>query len=485
MSNGKRFWLPNQKGTELFPNVYQAPAKLVIRGVPPESPLYRAVADRYAGRLKSFHAKAQQNYALSDNRQSRISYQWGEGARATYTNQFGQETLELEVSTEELAQMHEELFADFWDFALIELVVPNFYEAQGAFQWHAMAHLTTPVEQKIEAGITWPVNGLAANFKTKVAADTIINAAESDDSVRTVTNTSGDDRIFSVTVDLRPVRGLSAATVDLHAFIRGVAEVLPSARWFCPSGVEVSTEKIPHKGSGAGIPLTAADYDLPMSQSPHPEPITSRNDTFDGGSLADILSTDGDGFRSGKLDYPGTTRTVTTGTGASFFTYTYPLPIVRFSTISKSWVFQKTDSAFYDEYLGSSNVDTLIDTGLPPPSKYESFYTQASWRHWYIRSSGYVAPYSGPNPIPAEVQVTMFKGVPPLSVSNYADLFYRWDFTQTQPRRPDHTTPGKPGIPAGPDDPFIDDPAQLYGLPKLGTVILPLKMPIGPSWQPA
>jgi hypothetical protein len=129
VSNGKRFALPTQKGTELFPNVTQPPAKLVIRGVPPDAPLYRAVAITFAGRLKSFHAKAQQGYAISDNQQYQVSWSWGD-ARATYTNQFGNETLVLEVSQSVLEQLSETLTTrrlPSWALARFELpILGNF-----------------------------------------------------------------------------------------------------------------------------------------------------------------------------------------------------------------------------------------------------------------------------------------------------------------------------------------------------------------------
>ena len=124
MSNGKRFALPTQKGQELFPKVSQQPTKLVIKNVPPETPLYRAVANIFAGRLKAFHAKAQQQYALSNNQQHRVMWSWGD-ARATYLNQFGIETLTLEVSQETLeAIFREQLKRDKWYWARVDFTLP-------------------------------------------------------------------------------------------------------------------------------------------------------------------------------------------------------------------------------------------------------------------------------------------------------------------------------------------------------------------------
>jgi hypothetical protein len=123
VSNGRRFWLPTQKGTELFPNVTQQPTKLVIEGVPTGTPLFRVVAAHFAGQLKQFHSKAQQAYALSTTNQMRRHIEMT-GARATYLNQYGQETLTLQVDRSVLEELKQHA-GEPWDWAIINFKVLN------------------------------------------------------------------------------------------------------------------------------------------------------------------------------------------------------------------------------------------------------------------------------------------------------------------------------------------------------------------------
>lgn len=97
MSN-KRWWLPTQKGTELFPRVTIPPPKLVISGAPPNTPLFHALSQRFGGPLKAFHGRCQQDYSLSDNQIMKRHGQFGDDAKVTYTNIDGQETIKLEVA---------------------------------------------------------------------------------------------------------------------------------------------------------------------------------------------------------------------------------------------------------------------------------------------------------------------------------------------------------------------------------------------------
>jgi hypothetical protein len=121
VSNGRRFWLPTQKGTELFPNVTQQPTKLVIEGVPTGTPLFRVVAAHFAGQLKQFHSKAQQAYALSTTNQMRRHIEMT-GAQATYLNQYGQETLTLQVDRSVLEELKQHA-GEPWDWAIINFKV--------------------------------------------------------------------------------------------------------------------------------------------------------------------------------------------------------------------------------------------------------------------------------------------------------------------------------------------------------------------------
>jgi hypothetical protein len=144
----KRFWLPTQKGTELFPKVTQQPTKLAIRGVPPRTPLYRAVASKFSGHLKQFHAKQQQAYALSENQIHRGRIDWG-GARATYTNIQGQEILELEVDTQVLEAISKSIREKLHDYLLITLHFADMEDVRAT----CSAFLVAPKQQPWPTGV--------------------------------------------------------------------------------------------------------------------------------------------------------------------------------------------------------------------------------------------------------------------------------------------------------------------------------------------
>lgn len=120
----KIFQLPSQKGTDLQSQITQMPTKLVIKGVEPGTPLAGAVADHFGGRLKQFHVKQQQNYALSPTAIHRSHIEW-KGGRATYVNQGGQEYLTLEVDPQLLKQLVEKKKPKFPDAVLISFEYPS------------------------------------------------------------------------------------------------------------------------------------------------------------------------------------------------------------------------------------------------------------------------------------------------------------------------------------------------------------------------
>lgn len=136
----RRFWLPTQKGTTLFPKTMQMPTRLRIRGVEPFTTLHYAIAARFSGQLKQFHSKAQQTYALSNNDIYKTRIQFPGGARATYTNVQGMEVLDLEVPDELIEQLRKEQPKRVPDWCVVDVVVPNTVENEMRF----CAALITP-----------------------------------------------------------------------------------------------------------------------------------------------------------------------------------------------------------------------------------------------------------------------------------------------------------------------------------------------------
>jgi hypothetical protein len=430
----KRWWLPTQKGTDLFPRTTIMPPKVVVEGTEPGSPDARRIVAKYAGDIKRFHGKCQQAYSLSPAGQMKLQGQWP-GARAVYLNVDGQEIIRIKVDQsvrgEEL-----EITPDFWDYALIELYVPDMYFDEGALSLTCYAHLTAPIEAELDAGSSLPFPGVASNQDSRSTADPMINAAEADQVVRSV----DEDHPWSYAsfiVDLRPARGLSVVTADLYPYI-SLFEFTPAPSFGWGLGAVLD---------GSGDPIHGfSDY----------PPL---------------------GFPSGESHPSGVTQEEWDATR----------PPYHFDEDVGYWR--------WDE--GAENVVEVPITGGM------ATYTCFMWEGhetsgfpaailWGIATIGAPVRFSGPDRIPAEVQVTLFKGVPPFDVTSYSDeiggSYRRWTFSDVFPRRPGHTTPGEVTVPTFSSDDRSDWSAALidfFGVPKLGAVIIGLKTTEGATWQDA
>lgn len=477
----KRWWLPSQKGTELWPRQTVAPPKLVVEGVRTGTPLYRVVAAHFAGQMKSFHTKAQQLYALSPLEVMKFRRDFGNGARAVYANIHGQEILTLEVDHRVLDHLNE-VAEGFWDYALIEIYVPDMHHA-GSLR--AYAHLTSPVEQRLTSADVWPVDGVAANLLTKSTPDRIINASESDDFVRSAAG--GAENYASFTVDLRPARGLSVVTVDLHALVT-VSNTYPPPAWL-QTGAGDSTTPVPVHNPAAYTVRMEQDFDL----------IDADEDGIIDSFFfpARIKTIDVNGFIIWYPDYAGSdTVSRVTALGTEII---QQLPPIHWDVAADRWVFDASNDRFYDHYLADLIYDTEFDITNPPFFVRQRTTFGPWYRHWMISGSGGIF-YDGPAPMPGEVQITLFKGVPKLDVTQYTSSpqYYRWTYTDIFPDRAGYSKLADVGLqvystsvsPTNSD--IIVPPPELLGnistmndTPKLGTVCIPLSDKNGPWWQPA
>ena len=214
----KIFQLPSQKGTELQPQITQMPTKLVIKGVEPGTPLAGAVADHFGGRLKQFHVKQQQNYALSPTAIHRSHIEW-KGGRATYTNQGGQEYLTLEVDPQLLKELHAKS-KTLPDFAVVDFVVQDSYNNYISFT----AALITPKLDRaavISDYTGLPTNGVEINDNyahdySWGVKDPIIMYADTADAVGFVYISN---YVASLKVDFRKLGYTAMVVVDVYAYI--------------------------------------------------------------------------------------------------------------------------------------------------------------------------------------------------------------------------------------------------------------------------
>lgn len=136
--------LPNQKGTNLWPQTTRQPTKVAIQGIDPNSTLARAAVHKFRNQINHFQRSQQQNYALGTHEsvkvrrfypvqigsisgsgrnerlvvpgqsQSEITSQGsgqaaGSGLYMTYTNYMGNERIDIAVSGALLDELQEEL----------------------------------------------------------------------------------------------------------------------------------------------------------------------------------------------------------------------------------------------------------------------------------------------------------------------------------------------------------------------------------------
>ena len=94
-----KFWLPTQKGTELFPEVTRVPTRLrvIVNGEAAPQAVASQVANDYAAELSRFHYAQAQQYSLSLIESYKAQAEIAPGVIAIYNNQQGVEYLTLQV----------------------------------------------------------------------------------------------------------------------------------------------------------------------------------------------------------------------------------------------------------------------------------------------------------------------------------------------------------------------------------------------------
>lgn len=464
----KRWWLPTRKGDDFTPRTSVKPPKLVVNGSDADaSKLARSLVEPYNALVKAFHGRCQQDYSLSQNPQYKRHIEW-EGARATYMNLDGQEIITVQVDQSQGGE-EKPVPKDYWDYALVELYLPDAYQDDGAAELFCLAHISMP-NKEIEPTAVWPVEGVASNWLNRDDPDPVINGATSDLSNR-VELTTGPEAVASFTVDLRLLRGLSAVAVDLHPYMY-YSESLPIASYW---------QSVPFSPGDPNNQPPAGYTEGPIDNSGNIETFNSAGWALIGANLT--------AGHTGYMDYGWPTFTVPFDDDPTQTAVIAELPSIYFDFADELWKFNATHDKYYTRFAATS-LQNGPGGAIIPGTWYD---------YWEIRTSidGGLNIYEGPDMIPAEVQVTMFKGVPDLDVTEYdwdPDAFpsyYRFTYPALFPNRAGHMTPAPNElVPAYKNETFPNPGtasliSEMYGIPKLGTLTIPLEIPKGPSWQSA
>lgn len=229
MSN--KFWLPPQKGTDLYPVVGQVPIRVRVRGAEPGSPEYARLVAQHQGVLSQFIMKQRHAYSLSTIpiQQGRIDR---DGVTMTYQNQNGLEiaTLEVRPTTQGGAQLIKAP-AKPWDWALLQVEVPNAWSADmAAGGFSARRIVPTPTEPSLRFE-GWAYNdGVEGDdditYMDDGRSQPVLAWAPYSSAnppflapVEIKAGASGDTQVVSMKIDLTQFSSASAVVADIYGYL--------------------------------------------------------------------------------------------------------------------------------------------------------------------------------------------------------------------------------------------------------------------------
>lgn len=194
--------------------------KIRIRGIDHGSPKYNELVNEYRGRLGAFHEKHQQQAAISGNTQYKAKVNWP-GARASYLNNNGQETITLVVDPTSDGGEERVSRGTPWEFALIDFVVPQ----SGHGRIHFAAFMAKPEtqEQKVATADTYlPVQGVTRMWYSEPEKDPILSLAVN--SYERIAEVEDPEWTASLRVDLRRYPNTSIS-IDVHGYVEPSIEI--------------------------------------------------------------------------------------------------------------------------------------------------------------------------------------------------------------------------------------------------------------------
>lgn len=246
----------------------QHQSKLIVRGVPP-GPATEMALNLLRAPLKRFHLAQQSRVrdSIDGIAIHKAHTLLPGGAKAVYTNMYGQERLELHVSSATARQIEERLADNFWDWALVELVIDDAPASDSYFS----AFISPEI--------------YAAEWGTH-SEDGILRYPPWDGTLNPVAEAS-TQRVASLRIDLRPYRG-GTVQVDLRGWIEGhEQEGLPGEGEgdfdFVSSRNLGRLTRIDRVSGGYEIVATANDYAIAIAHFPELAG-TPRRDPSVGGS---------------------------------------------------------------------------------------------------------------------------------------------------------------------------------------------------------
>lgn len=176
---------------------------------------------KHSANIRQFHMAQAHAYSLSPNNVHRGYREWP-GAKATYTNINGQEYIDVELTTNKGNQQQSES-KDHWDWALIEIVIPDIGQADITYA-DIKAKRRVPAPQELAekfdgyafdqgesfGGVTYWSDGMSPYV--------ISFPPRTDTPIESVLESDGINQIASLQVDLIPITG-STVIIDLYGYL--------------------------------------------------------------------------------------------------------------------------------------------------------------------------------------------------------------------------------------------------------------------------
>lgn len=197
--------LPTVKDGELFGDVLKQPIVVRYHGVDTQTVEGAALVAARAGEVNRFVAKGRQAYSLSGRTHLTVRGQITDGD-ARYTNQFGNEIVDVRVNTPKPSENPVKI-KKYWDWAVINIVVPDAEQV-------SMSGVAFLIPQP---SIVPP--GVAADHIEDVEADDGVALAYPLSENATQDDPDTSTRISSLRLDLRKFRGWSAVGIDLYGAV--------------------------------------------------------------------------------------------------------------------------------------------------------------------------------------------------------------------------------------------------------------------------
>lgn len=462
--------------------VSRKPVKFTLRGVGQDTPEGRAAVERYQGAARQFYQQQTQNSSLTVTNYTRVSVELGPGCRITYTRNFDQESIELEVQAGgEESPEHPSKGDQFWDWALVELVIPN------------MAN-STHAEMSAILSKSFHGSTVYANYNwNQNSNDNILRYADvawreqigPDTSVPT-------DIVSSLLVDLRKFNNASGLSVDLYGFMYPFSQAgIPTdSSWTytitgsnlrAHRGRDASPYTAPYAVSNVtrgygnlAVSTFPGIYDALIASFPElsavPFVISSGGGSWNDGQwtmepMWDGPSNPGGWWDSGFLNPANSDPNTYTAHFASTYsdTSTYWDPGTNF--YRKTKVRQGVSGTAPDGTAWTSN--SIPQTNADG---------HGGHTNWFLNMYDYVD-YYVPNcdvtpQVNAQIRVTFLDKEPDATsfFSVHSTNFYLWEIAKLYPNRPHFSTLPDTALVPGQNYPSDDSLANHFGQPKLGTM---------------